>query len=64
MSLIDSTISLMMQRITEIQLQNNKPDILINVSRNSSGTFDFHKAEDLVEIGRLATSAGLSAGLD
>ena len=35
-------------------IEKYPPDILINISRNSCGTFDFYKAEELVEIGRYA----------
>jgi len=31
-----------------------KPDLLINISRYSCGTFDFFKSEELVETGRFA----------
>ncbi|NOQ23726.1 MAG: hypothetical protein GQ564_00045 [Bacteroidales bacterium] len=50
--LIDKTISLMMHHMAQISLDTYNPDILINISRDTSSTFDFFKAEELVEIGR------------
>jgi len=39
---------------------NYPPDILIEISRKSCGTFDFFKAEELVEIGRFAANNRLN----
>ena len=41
-------------QISIMTIEKYPPDILIQVSRNSCGTFDFYKAEELVEIGRHA----------
>lgn len=49
--LINKTIHLMIERITLTTIEKYSPDILINISRNSCGTFDFYKAEDMYEIG-------------
>ena len=53
-NLIDKTLSSMTYQISKMSIEKHSPDILINISRNSCGTFDFYKAEDLVEIGRHA----------
>lgn len=53
--LINKTISTMTHHNSQIKLDQFSPDIMVNVSRKSSGTYDFYKAEELVEIGRLAT---------
>lgn len=52
--LVNRTINLMTNTIAQIVIEKNPPDILINVSHNSCGTYDFYKAEELVEIGRHA----------
>lgn len=52
--LINNTISLMTHRISDLTLQQHKPDHLIKVSRDVCSMFDFYKAEELVEIGRQA----------
>jgi NTE family protein len=60
-NVINKTLSLMTYRITQMTLEKYSPDILINVSRDSCGSFDFYKAEELVEIGRYATIKSLKA---
>ena len=44
----------MTYQIDQLTLEKHPPDILINISRESCGTFDFYKAEELIEIGRLS----------
>lgn len=51
-NLLDKTISLMMHHSSELLLKQHKIDMLINISRESCSTFDFFKAEELVEIGQ------------
>ncbi len=51
-SLINDTSSLMLAQITKLSLELNPPDVLIQISRNSCGTFDFYKAGELIEIGK------------
>jgi NTE family protein len=58
-NLINKTLSLMTYRITQMTLERYSPDILVNVSRESCGTFDFYKAQEMVEIGRHATIKSL-----
>lgn len=53
--LMNKTISLMTYQIAQLSLEKNKPDLLINISRESCGTYDFYKAGEMVETGRLAT---------
>lgn len=52
--LMNRVIDLMRDRLAEISLEKNAPDMLIQVSHESCGTFDFYKAEEMVEIGRYA----------
>ncbi|MBI9052252.1 MAG: patatin-like phospholipase family protein [Bacteroidales bacterium] len=52
-NLIDKTISLMMHHMSQMSLKTYNPDILINISRKSCSTFDFFRAEELVEIGKI-----------
>lgn len=53
-SLLQLTTSTMLERISQLTLQINKPDILITIPANSAKTFDFHKASWLIEKGREA----------
>lgn len=52
--LISRTISSMIYHNAQVNLDKYNPDILIKVSRESCGTYDFFKAEDLIKYGRLA----------
>jgi len=53
-NLITRTIDLMTWKIDQLALERHKPDMLIEISRESSTMWDFYKAEELVEIGRAA----------
>jgi NTE family protein len=57
--LIDLTISSMTNRLAEMNIKSNPPDILIEVPRKSCGIFDFVKAVTLIEIGRCAAKKSL-----
>lgn len=52
--LINKSTSLLTHSLSVMNIEKYKPDLLINISRDSCGIFDFFKAEELVEIGRLA----------
>ncbi len=52
-NLISRTIDLMTWRIDQLALERHNPDLLIEISRESSTMWDFYKAEELVEHGRL-----------
>jgi NTE family protein len=57
--LISKTTSLMLSQISMLTLEMNPPDILIEISRNSCGVFDFYKAAELIELGKKATIQSL-----
>ena len=54
-SLIDKTLSFMMQSMAELHMEKFEPDMHIKISRDTCSTFDFFKAEELIEVGKLAT---------
>jgi NTE family protein len=58
-SLINDTSSIMLAQITKLSLELNPPNLLIQISRNSCGTFDFYKASELITIGEKTTVEGL-----
>jgi len=51
-NLITKTIDLLTWRIDQLTLEEHRPDVLIEISRDSATMFDFYKAESLVELGR------------
>lgn len=58
-NLINKTISLMMFHIAKVSIQQHPPDILIEVSADCCGAFDFYRAEEMVETGRAAAIESL-----
>lgn len=50
--LLMRSIDMMQDRITENILQNHPPDILVQIPRSTCGTFDYYKAEKLIEEGK------------
>jgi NTE family protein len=58
-NLIDKTISLMTDHMAQMSLKHFSPDMLIEVSRDSCGTFDFFKAREMIEMGREAAVLAL-----
>jgi NTE family protein len=60
-NLINDTIATMTNQLATIALKNTPPDILVQVSKKACGTFDFFKAEDMVEIGRIAAREKLDS---
>lgn len=60
LNLTGETLSLMISQISKLTLDINPPDILIEVSRHTSGMFDFYKATELIEIGKKVTIESLA----
>lgn len=58
-NLIGGTTSLMLSQISKLTLEMNPPDLLIEVSKYSCGTFDFYKAKELIELGKMAAIEAL-----
>lgn len=53
------TIQVMQDRITHYTLKATPPDILVQISKDASGTFEFYKAEELIAAGREACRKAL-----
>lgn len=53
-TLLDQTFVSASLQLAQLQIEKGAPDILVNISRNTCGTYDFYMAEELVEIGRQA----------
>ncbi len=53
-NLMNKTVGLLTYQISKMMIEKYPTDILINISRESCDVFDFYKAEELVEIGRLS----------
>jgi NTE family protein len=60
-NLINDTIAVMTNQLATTMIKNNPPEILVEISKKSCGTFDFFKAEELVEIGRYSARERLNS---
>jgi len=56
---MNKTIELMRHHITQMSLEKYPPDLMINISRESCGAYDFYRAAEMVELGRRATIKSL-----
>ena len=54
-NLLNKATGLMLHQISLMTLEKYQPDILINISKDSFGTYDFYKSQQLIEAGRNAT---------
>jgi NTE family protein len=51
-SVLNRTLDLMTNQMSELIMEQHKPDILINISRETCHIYDFYRAEELIETGR------------
>lgn len=58
-NLIDKTISLMTDHMSKLAIKEFEPDVLMEVSHDACGTFDFYRAGEMVEMGRVAARESL-----
>jgi NTE family protein len=58
-NLTNKSISLMLHQISALTLKNYKPDLSINISKESFGTYDFYKAREIIREGESAARKAL-----
>ena len=51
-SILDRTFDTMQQSLTQYRLGGYPPDMVIEIPRNVCETFDFHRAQEVIEAGR------------
>lgn len=49
---INKTLDVMQVRISGLLLEQYKPDILVTIPRNACGSFDYHRAKEMIELGK------------
>jgi len=54
----------MQSSLTQYKLAGYPPDLVINVPKGVCGTFDFHKAPELIQLGRQLTTETLERALE
>lgn len=59
--LINETSAMMLSHILNLTLQMNPPDLMIEISKDACGTFDFYKASDMIQLGKFTTSEALKS---
>lgn len=52
--IMTKTVDLMQDKLTQLLMDQYRPDLVVEVSREVGGVFDFHKAEEIMETGRKA----------
>jgi len=57
--LVTETINVMHNKLNEMALEQNKPDILVPISFKAADTFEFYRAKELIEYGRQQCMAAL-----
>lgn len=52
--ILNRSIEMMQEKISESAIQNHKPDIMVNISKEACSTFEFYKAKELITAGETA----------
>jgi NTE family protein len=52
--LLINSFDLMQDRLADMLIEKHQPDIIVNISRASCGTFEFYKAAQMIEEGKRA----------
>ncbi|MBL7862458.1 MAG: patatin-like phospholipase family protein [Cyclobacteriaceae bacterium] len=52
--LLNKSYDMTQDRLTEIMIAIHKPDLVVNISRNACGVFEFYRANEIIEVGRQA----------
>lgn len=59
--LLNKSYDMTQDRLTEIMIEIHKPDLVVNISRNACGVFEFYRANEIIEAGRQAFHAAYKA---
>jgi NTE family protein len=51
--LVNKTIGIMLSQLADLTMEKYHPDLVININRDYFGTYDFHKYDEIMEIGKL-----------
>ncbi|MEZ5296860.1 MAG: hypothetical protein R2697_11495 [Ilumatobacteraceae bacterium] len=56
---VDLSLDTLRSVVAKYRLAGYPPDVLITIPRDAGGTLDFHRADELIELGRARTRAAL-----
>lgn len=57
--LFNKSVNIMQDQISANIIERHKPDVLVKISRDACNTFEFDRAEELIEAGKLALNNAL-----
>ena len=52
--ILNESIDLMQDKLTSLLMEKHQPDLVINTSRDACSTFEFYKAEEMINAGKIA----------
>jgi len=52
LKIIDESLNMMHRKLAQMSIQITPPEILISISQDAAGLFDYYRAEELIEYGR------------
>lgn len=58
--IMNHSVDIMQNAIAHAKMAINKPDIFVEIPRDASGLFDFHKADQLIEFGYQLTQEAIT----
>lgn len=61
--LMESTFSFTQDKLTSVIIEHYKPDIMVEIPRDTCDTFEFYKAKELIEVGVKALNRSLKKSL-
>lgn len=59
-NLLNKTTGLMLHQISLMTLEKYQPDILISISKDSCGTYDFYKSKKIIELGTIVAREAIN----
>lgn len=59
--ILNKSYDLTQDRLTELMIEVHKPDLVIDISRDACGVFEFYRANEIIEVGRKAFRKALEA---
>lgn len=61
--LLNKSYDLTSDRLTDLMIEINKPDLVVEISRDACGVFEFYRANEIIEEGRSAFKKALEVKL-
>lgn len=60
--LLNKSYDMTQDRLTEVMIDIYKPDLVVNISRNVCGVYEFYRANEIIEMGRKAFHEAYNQG--